>query len=170
MGARVRRSCVLLLSKGAASERMGEHGPQDGPFEQATDGNGEECDLPVEQVVLIVEDDPSAQELMQWFLPGAYDVDTVATATAANDIVARRSYDLILMDIDLDGSESGVDVLNGLPDEVKASTTVVAVTAYAMPGDRERLLKAGFDGYLAKPFTRHHFLDTLAKVLPSSDA
>lgn len=149
---------------------MGEDGPQDGTFGQVPgDDNGEEYDLPVEQAILIVEDDTSAQGLMQWFLPGAYDVDVVATATAAHDVMARRSYDLVLMDIDLGGRESGVDVLDGLPDDARASTTVVAVTAYAMPGDRERLLGAGFDGYLAKPFTRHRFLNALAEVLSPGD-
>jgi two-component system sensor histidine kinase BarA len=46
-----------------------------------------------------------------------------------------------------------------------ASTPVVALTARAMPGDREELIKAGFDDYLSKPFTGTRLKEVIAKVL-----
>jgi CheY-like chemotaxis protein len=129
------------------------------------DADGPESDLPTEQAVLVVEDDASAQELMRWLLPATYEVDYVDSAAAAQDALEQQSYDLILMDIDLGGRRSGVDVLNSMPEEAATAAKTLAVTAYAMPGDRERLLEAGFHGYLAKPFTRDRFLHAIADVL-----
>ena len=149
---------------------MSKQAPNDQKPEQPSDDpSGDAPDLPTNQTVLVVEDDLSAQKLMRWFLPETYEVKFVASASAAHDALTQHSYDLVLMDIDLGGKRSGIDVLNDMPEEAVTTTKVLAVTAYAMPGDRERLLDAGFDGYLAKPFTRARFLGALAGVLRSDD-
>ena len=144
---------------------MNEQAPNDHePTPQAGDTGGAVSNLPTDQAVLVVEDDTSAQELMRWFLPETYDVDFVSSAPAAQEALENEPYDLILMDIDLGGRRSGIDVLNGMEEEAIVATKVLAVTAYAMPGDRERLLDAGFDGYLAKPFTKDQFLRAFARL------
>lgn len=149
---------------------MSKQAPNDHqPTPSSGDPSGEAPDLPSHQTVLVVEDDTSAQELIRWFLPETYDVDFAASASAARDALAQHSYDLVLMDIDLGGQRSGIDVLNDMPAQTESKSRVLAVTAYAMPGDRERLLNAGFDGYLAKPFTHTRFLDALADVLRAGD-
>ena len=75
-------------------------------------------------------------------------------------------YDLVLMDIHLSDESSGVDLMEQfrrLP--AYRSTPIVAFTAFALPGDRERFLSAGFDEYLGKPFTRQQLYDTIGKAL-----
>lgn len=121
--------------------------------------------LPPGLIVLVVENDTPAQELIQWLLPDSYEVQVVVDAVAAGEAIAQQTYDLVLMDIDLGGSKSGIDVLHEMSERAASTTKVLAVTAYAMPGDRDRLLEAGFDGYLAKPFTRDRFMEAVADVL-----
>jgi len=66
---------------------------------------------------------------------------------------ADEPFDLFLIDINLGSGGSGVDVLERLRrDDTYKDIPMVAVTAIAMPGDREKLLDRGFDAYLAKPF------------------
>ena len=120
---------------------------------------------PSHLTVLVVEDDVTAQRLLEWMLPDAYAVDMVRNASDALDALRQTTYDVVLMDIELNGSSSGVDVLNAMSEDTAATTRIMAVTAYAMPGDREKFLAAGFDAYLAKPFTRDQFMTAFADLL-----
>lgn len=126
--------------------------------------NARDITLPADLRVLVVENDASTRELIGLLLPDTYAVDDVSSAPAARDAIAAQSYDAVLMDIDLNGSESGVDLMRALPENKLDATPVLAVTAYAMPGDREKMLNAGFDGYLAKPFTKDQFLRAFARL------
>ena len=70
------------------------------------------------------------------------------------------------MDINLGEDETGVDVMlkiRELPGY--KNIPIVAVTAYALPGDRERFLQAGFDGYIGKPFTKQQLFRMMDQVL-----
>jgi len=72
----------------------------------------------------------------------------------------------VLLDINLGCARDGVDVLRELrmlPGYERVPT--VAVTAYAMPGDKERFLEAGFDAYLGKPFTEEELHEVLVQLL-----
>jgi two-component system cell cycle response regulator DivK len=74
---------------------------------------------------------------------------------------AEHAPDLVLMDIQLPDVD-GVHVLHRLrADERTAAIPVLAVTAQAMHGDRERFLAAGFDGYVSKPLNIHEFIGTV---------
>ncbi|WP_412060895.1 hybrid sensor histidine kinase/response regulator [Rubrivirga sp. IMCC45206] len=106
--------------------------------------------------VLVVEDNTETRELIANRLSSVCRVETAAGPDEAVALAARRSYDAFVLDINLTADRDGVDVLRalrGLP--AHASTPAAAMTAYAMPGDRERFLASGFDAYLSKPFTSH---------------
>jgi two-component system, cell cycle response regulator DivK len=111
-------------------------------------------------LILIVEDNDKnlklARDLLQY-----HGFRTLEAGTAAAGIALAEQHgpDLILMDIQLPDMD-GVTALGRLR-EAAATTSVpvVALTAFAMAADRERLLAAGFDGYLAKPIDIHHFSD-----------
>jgi len=65
----------------------------------------------------------------------------------------QHPFDLFLVDVNLGAGDSGINLLQALrAREEYTETPILAVTAIAMPGDREALLAEGFDDYLAKPF------------------
>jgi two-component system, cell cycle response regulator DivK len=102
--------------------------------------------------VLIVEDNERNMKLFRDVLGATgYETLEAASGEAAVTVAAEQTPDLVLMDIqlpDIDGREA----LRQLrADERTAAVPVLALTAQAMQGDRERFLEAGFDGYLSKP-------------------
>lgn len=118
--------------------------------------------------ILIVEDHAETALLMQYALRQQYRTDVVATADAALQQVAEAAYDGFLVDIGLRGPRNGIDVLEALRTRFAYQhTPIVAVTAHALPGDRQRFLDAGFDDYVAKPFTAEMLRDTLRTHIPA---
>jgi CheY-like chemotaxis protein len=116
--------------------------------------------------ILVVEDDPLSallvRELLQHeghVVTGAANVDDACAA------LARKAPGLVLLDIQIPGG-GGVKVLEAIrADPALRRLPVVAVTALAMAGDRERLLAAGFDAYVSKPIDRRRFLDLVGELL-----
>ena len=102
--------------------------------------------------VLVVEDNEKNMKLVRDVLQAkGYRTLEAATGAQAVELAAEHAPDLVLMDIQLPGID-GVEALRRLrADERTASIPVLALTAQAMHGDRERFLAAGFDGYLSKP-------------------
>jgi two-component system cell cycle response regulator DivK len=96
---------------------------------------------------------------------GGYDMIEATDGLTGVAVAARERPDLILMDInlpDIDGLEATAR-LKAAPD--MAHIPVIALTANAMHGDRERFIAAGCDGYLAKPVTKTELLNTVAHYL-----
>jgi two-component system, cell cycle response regulator DivK len=102
--------------------------------------------------VLVVEDNEKNMKLFRdVLLATGYRTQEATTGAQAVELAAEHAPDLVLMDIQLPDID-GVEVLSRLrADERTASIPVLAVTAQAMHGDRERFLAAGFDGYISKP-------------------
>jgi CheY-like chemotaxis protein len=105
-----------------------------------------------ENLVLVVEDNKASSDLMAYLLKAAG--NTVLTCSDGADaivIAARERPRVIVMDLQLDRM-SGLEAAAVLAaDPELRAIPRVAVTAYAMVGDRDRVLKAGFQGYIAKP-------------------
>jgi PAS domain S-box-containing protein len=81
-------------------------------------------------------------------------VTAVENGRQAIEALQARNYDVVLMDIqmpEMDGVEATRAIRAGLAGEARASIPIIAVTAYAMVGDREKFLDAGMDGYVVKP-------------------
>jgi len=76
--------------------------------------------------------------------------------------ILNREFDLIFMDIELAGRLSGVELVRRAR-EAGLQTPIIALTAYAMVGDRERCLAAGCTDYLSKPFSVADFLGIIEK-------
>ncbi len=103
--------------------------------------------------VLVVEDNENTQYLIQTLLEEDMSVTTVETAAEALLEAFRNEYSLVVVDINLGEGPNGIDLLS----ELRAmpayrDVPIVAITAYALPGDKERFLEMGFADYLAKPF------------------
>lgn len=112
--------------------------------------------------VLVIEDNAASQRLAASILgKNSYEVLFAGTADEGLQLARREHPDLILMDIQLPGM-SGMEAAQQLKaDPATASIPVIALTAFAMKGDRERMLAAGCDGYLTKPY---HYRDLLAMM------
>ena len=109
--------------------------------------------------ILVVEDNEKNMKLVRDVLVATgYRTLEAATGDQAVELAAEHSPDLVLMDIQLPDVD-GVNVLGRLrADERTARIPVLAVTAQAMHGDRERFLAAGFDGYVSKPLNIREFI------------
>src|SRR5262249_20641890 len=104
------------------------------------------------ELVLIVEDNERNLKLVRDVLEfHGYETAEARTAEAGVEIASDRSPQLILMDLQLPGSDGFTALARLRSDPGTASIPVVAVTAFAMTADRDRCLTSGFDGYLEKP-------------------
>ena len=118
------------------------------------------------QKILIVEDNELNMKLFNDLLQ-AHGYETVQThdGREALDLAREHEPDLILMDIQLP-EISGLEVTKMLKadDELKA-IPVIAVTAFAMKGDEEKIRNGGCEAYIAKPISVSSFLETIEKVI-----
>ena len=109
--------------------------------------------------ILIIEDNPANLELMSYLL-GAFGYSPRTAIDGGEGLRAASSevFDLVICDIHLPHTD-GYEVARRLKaDPVRRSVPLVAVTALAMVGDRDRVLAAGFDGYIAKPIDPETFV------------
>ncbi|MBK8031735.1 MAG: response regulator [Chloroflexi bacterium] len=101
--------------------------------------------------IMYVEDNPANISLLQRIARmGGHEVINYTDGEVALTRFAADNPDLVLMDLQLEGRIGGLEVVR----QLRAGgfkTPIVAVTAYAMVGDRERCIEAGCDGYLSKP-------------------
>lgn len=116
--------------------------------------------------ILAVEDNPDTQLLLRYLLRAEYDLDVVPRVDDAIRAATENRYDMLVLDINLGEERTGVDLLQDLRamPEYRAKPAL-ALTAYAMPGDRERFVSAGFDGYISKPFTRKELFEAIRELL-----
>jgi len=117
--------------------------------------------------VLLVEDNPINLFMMQTLL-GKFQcrVDTAETGCEALERLAAEDYKVVLLDIqlpDLDGVEVCRRIRCGADGVRNPSIPVIALTAHAMNGDREKFLDAGMDDYLSKPINLTDLIETLKK-------
>jgi len=101
--------------------------------------------------IAVVEDNADNRLLVQAILGGRHELDEYASGPEALAGMRARVPDLVLLDISLPGMD-GLAVLRALrADPALRALPVIALTAHAMRGDRERFLADGFDDYVSKP-------------------
>jgi two-component system, cell cycle response regulator DivK len=99
----------------------------------------------------LVEDNPDNRLLVQAILEDRYEIDEYENGVVALSGMAERAPDLVLLDISLPEMD-GTEVLERMrADEALRDIPVIALTAHAMAGDRERFLSLGFNDYMTKP-------------------
>lgn len=116
--------------------------------------------------VLIVEDDKVNMKLILEILNSLdFMTRTADNGIEAITMVDKDRYDLILMDIGLPGID-GVETTRRIKDKPGYNKTpVIALTAFAMKGDRKKFLDAGFDHYISKPINVTDFINLMKDIL-----
>jgi len=118
-------------------------------------------------VALVVEDNIINQKLVQILLQEyRIFVSTASNGVEGVDLASKNKYDIIFMDIDMP-EKDGVTATKEIKERLALNekTPVVALTAMALDGDKERLLNAGLDDYMAKPLSREKLETILNKYL-----
>lgn len=118
--------------------------------------------------IALVEDNPDNRLLARAILEDSYEIFEYASGPEALAGMRDELPDLVLLDISLPGMD-GTEVLRRVrEDQLLAGLPVIALTAHAMAGDRERYLEQGFDAYVTKPIVDEQILlGEIARLLPA---
>ena len=116
--------------------------------------------------ILLVEDNKTNKVLIKRFLQNHFLIDDVSNGLEAIEAMPKENYVLILMDINLGIGMNGLETAREIR-KMKAykDTPIIAVTGYALTGEKEKILANGFTDYISKPFTREQLLDVLICAL-----
>lgn len=118
--------------------------------------------------LLVIEDNPINRELLDYLLRAyGFEVLKAVDGSVGFDIAQRESPDLILCDIQMPGMDGFEFAQRAKADPRLRAVPLVAVTAFAMVGDRDRIMATGFDAYIAKPIDPQELLDTIRTLLPA---
>jgi CheY-like chemotaxis protein len=118
--------------------------------------------------ILLVDDEPDNLAVLEMVL--TYSGATVTSrrsAQTALELLKQRSFDLALLDIRMP-MMSGYDLLKAIRDmhaPERSDMIFIAITAHAMAGDRERMIAAGFNGYISKPVEVSTIMSTIRQIV-----
>ena len=117
--------------------------------------------------ILLAEDNPANQKVALYFLAQrGHAVEIAHNGIQVLEKIAQQPFDVVLMDVqmpEMDGFEA-TSAIRALPDPHKAKLPIVAMTAHALKGDRERCLAAGMDAYLSKPIDAEAMIATVERL------
>jgi CheY-like chemotaxis protein len=158
----VRREHTFLMIARLTGRGLGERRHRSGAPAQSQSSRAKEL------YVLVAEDNRVNQLVLTKLLERlGHRYDLVTDGAAAIEAVQQSDYDVVLMDCQMprvDGFQAA-SAIRDLPNSA-SRVPIVAVTANAMNGDRERCLQAGMTGYLSKPFGLEQLIETLSNVQP----
>ncbi len=115
---------------------------------------------------LYVEDQVDSQILFKVQLKEAKKIDFAVSFEAALPLLQQHKYDFIVLDINLQGEYNGLDalrIIRKLPGY--ENSKIIAVTAYVLPGDKDKFIAAGFNDFISKPILREKLIDSLNKIM-----
>lgn len=125
----------------------------------------------MKRTILYIEDNEQNLYLVTFLLNAkGYEVLQAREGSEGIDMAARMKPDLILLDIQLPGMDGYTVARNLRSHPDSATIPIVAVTSYAMAGDREKALGAGCSGYIEKPINPDTFLAQVEEHLPGGGA
>ncbi|HWE35349.1 MAG TPA: response regulator [Isosphaeraceae bacterium] len=121
--------------------------------------------------ILVVEDNPDNMKLFAWTLEDeGYAFEGVGSAEEALEVLDRRGFDLVLMDISLPGMDGKEATRRLRADPRFARLPILAVTAHAIKGEAEAILEAGVSALVTKPIDEEALLGTIRAHLARGGA
>ncbi|MDH3268804.1 MAG: PAS domain S-box protein, partial [Ignavibacteria bacterium] len=115
--------------------------------------------------LLVVDNDESSRDIIKLFLKDLCEMEFTDSGEKAFRLVNDKKFDIILMDINLGKGMSGVEVTKEIKKiESYKNVPIVAITGFAMRGDREEFIQAGCTHYLSKPFSRTKLVKLLSEI------
>ncbi len=120
-------------------------------------------------IVLVAEDERINQMAVRQFLEKiGHTVICASNGEEVLELLADNAVDIILMDVQMprmDGVQAAQAIRAGQVKGTDAAIPIIALTAYAMHGDRERFLEAGMNDYLSKPYEMEHLAEKIRQIL-----
>ena len=114
---------------------------------------------------LYIEDQVDSQILFKVQLKGVNNIKFAVSFEEALPLLDTHHFDFIVLDINLQGEYNGLDALKVIHRMPGYETIpIIAVTAYVLPGDREKFIAAGFNDFISKPIFREKMMDALEKI------
>jgi len=121
--------------------------------------------------LLVVDNDESSRDIIKLFLKDLYEMEFADSGEKAFHLVNDKKFDIILMDINLGKGMSGVESTREIKKiESYKDVAIIAITGFAMRGDKEEFMQAGCTHYLSKPFSRTKLIKLLNEVTSNSVA
>ncbi|TIH19967.1 hybrid sensor histidine kinase/response regulator [Marinifilum sp. JC120] len=147
----------------------------DGDMEEKAQGAVNECiNFNQFKRVMLADDNIITRRVVSAFLEDANcELEMVENGREAISLLARKPFDLVIMDIQMpvmDGLEATRLIRTGYIEEVDPQIPILALTAHAMKGDRERCLDVGMNGYLSKPFNSCDLMQAMLSVVQGEDS
>ncbi len=114
---------------------------------------------------LYLEDQTDSQILFKSQMKDLRSIEFSVSFEDAIPLLEKNKYDFIVMDMNLQGEYNGLDALRSIQRMPGyKSVPVIAVTAYVLPGDREKFIVAGFSDFISKPVMRDKLVDVLKRI------
>ncbi len=140
-------------------------------FSEDTPNAMQTNDKPARPRLLIIEDDPSLQTILGYYLSQRFDVEQVLGVDDALEAASQQHFDMFLVDIRLGEQRSGIDLL-GLLRQMPAyrKTPAVVCSAYVDRANEQDFIREGFNACVAKPFKSKYLQDVIKAVLDGTNA
>jgi CheY-like chemotaxis protein len=117
---------------------------------------------------LYIEDQVDSQILFKFQMKDLKDIKFAPSFEEAFPLITTQHFDFILMDINLQGEYNGLDPLKIIHNMPGYETLqIIAITAYVLPGDKEKFIESGFCDFIAKPIFREKIIESLEKIFAS---
>ena len=114
---------------------------------------------------LYIEDQVDSQILFKVQMKGLKDIKYAVSFEEALPLLDTEQFDFIVMDINLQGEYNGLDALKIIHKmQGYEDIPIIAVTAYVLPGDKEKFIASGFNDFIAKPIFREKMIESLEKI------
>lgn len=114
--------------------------------------------------MLITDDNADSRSISNRFLKDSFDIVEAESGLEAIELAKNNQFDIILMDINLGEGMNGNETMSRIRDmEQYKDIPIIALTAYAMKGDKDHFITEGFSDYISKPFRRFDIVNTVIK-------